>query len=82
MLYHVTWLVTKMDLIKYLFEALTLPGRIADWQILLFEYDIIYVSQKLIKGNAITKFLVSQALDDYQLFDFEFPDKDLVNIMI
>ena len=82
MLYHVTWLITKIDPIKYLFEALALSRRIAMWQVLLSKYDIIYVSQKAIKGSAIIEFLLSRALDDYQPLDFEFPDQDLMNITI
>jgi hypothetical protein len=46
MLSHTTWLVSKMDSIKYIFENLALTGRIARWQILLseYEYDIMYVT--------------------------------------
>ena len=62
MLYHTTWLITKIDPIKYLFQAPTLSGRIVRWQVLLSKYDIVYVSQKVVKGYFITKFLASQAL--------------------
>ena len=57
LLYHTTWLVSKLDPIKYIFEKPFLSGRIARWQILLSEYDIQYLSQKPIKGSAITEFL-------------------------
>ena len=82
MLYHVTWLITKINPIKYLFKVPALSRRIAKWQVLVSEYDIIYVSQKAIKGSAIAEFLASQALDDYHPLDFEFPDEDLMNIMV
>ena len=82
MLYHTTWLITKIDLIKYLFKASTLFRRIVRWQVLLSEYDILYVSQKAIKGSVITKFLASEALNDYQPLDFDFPDEYLMNISI
>ena len=52
MLSHTTWLVSKMD-----FEKPTLTGRIARWQVLLFEFDIVYVTQKAIKGSALTGYL-------------------------
>ena len=42
MLSHTTWLISKMDPIKYIFEKPALTGRIARWQVLLSEYDIIY----------------------------------------
>ena len=35
MLSHTTWLISKMDPIKYIFEKSALTGRIARWQMLL-----------------------------------------------
>ncbi|KAI5420129.1 hypothetical protein KIW84_044061 [Lathyrus oleraceus] len=40
MINHTTWLISKMDPIKYIFEKHSLTGRIARWQMLLSEYDI------------------------------------------
>ena len=40
MLNRTTWLISKMDPIKYIFEKPALTGRIAHWQMLLSEYDI------------------------------------------
>src|ERR1043165_3988919 len=34
MINHTTWLISKMDPIKYVFEKPTLTGRIARWQML------------------------------------------------
>ena len=44
MFYHTTWLIARLDPIKYIFEKLSLSGRIARWQVLLSEFDILYVS--------------------------------------
>ena len=44
LLYHTTWLISKLDPIKYIFEKPSLLGKIARWQVLLSEYDIQYVS--------------------------------------
>ncbi|KAK5835684.1 hypothetical protein PVK06_011379 [Gossypium arboreum] len=52
----------------------------APWQILLSEYDIIYVSQKSIKGSAIADFLATRTMDEYEPLRFEFPDEDLMCI--
>ena len=57
MLYHTTWLIAKLDPIKYIFEKLSLSSRIAKWQVLLSEFDIVYVFQKAIKGSATVDFL-------------------------
>ena len=44
MLYHTTWLIARLDPIKYIFEKPSLSGRIARWQVLLLEFNILYVS--------------------------------------
>ena len=50
---HTTWLISKMDLIKYIFEKLALTGRISCWQMLLSEYDIEYCTHKAIKVSVL-----------------------------
>ena len=40
MLNHTTWLISKMDPIKYIFEKLALTRRISHWQMVLSLYDI------------------------------------------
>ncbi|XP_017974534.1 PREDICTED: uncharacterized protein LOC108661595 [Theobroma cacao] len=80
MLYHTTWLTAKLDLIKYIFEKPSLSGRVARWQVLLSEYDIVYVSQKAIKGSAIADFLAERVEENYGPMEFEFPDEDLMSI--
>jgi len=75
MLSHTTWLIYKMDPIKYIFEKPALTGRIARWQMLLSEFDISYVTQKAIKGSALAKFLAHQPVNDYQPMQPEFPDE-------
>ena len=65
MLNHATWLISKMDPIKYIFEKPALIGRIARWQMLLSEYDIEYRSQKAIKGSILVDYLAHQLIEDY-----------------
>ncbi|XP_052478349.1 uncharacterized protein LOC128033895 [Gossypium raimondii] len=50
----------------------------ARWQNLLSEFDIVYASQKTVKGSAIADFLASRALEDYEPLNFDFPSKDLI----
>ncbi len=84
MLSHTTWLISKMDPVKYIFEKPALTGRIARWQVLLSEFDIVYVTQKAIKGSASIKgsaladYLAQQPLNDYQPMHPEFPDEDIM----
>ncbi|XP_073219715.1 uncharacterized protein [Cicer arietinum] len=81
MLCHTTWLVSKMDPIKYIFEKPALTGRIARWQMLLSEYDLVYVTQKSIKGSALAEYLAHQPVEDYQSMQCEFPDEDIMNLV-
>ncbi|KAK5834292.1 hypothetical protein PVK06_018169 [Gossypium arboreum] len=78
MLYHTTWLISKLNPLKYMMESTALNGRMARWKILLSEFDIVYVSQKAIKGSAIAEFLASRALEDYEPLNFDFPNKELM----
>ncbi|KAE8676162.1 Tubulin alpha-1 chain [Hibiscus syriacus] len=80
MLYHTTWLISKLDPLKFLMESPALTGRMARWQMLLSEFDIIYVNQKAIKGSVIADFLASRVSNDYQPLNFNFPDEDLLCI--
>ncbi|KAE8657736.1 PCF11P-similar protein 4 [Hibiscus syriacus] len=43
MLYHATWLISKLDPLKYLMGVPALSGRLARWKILLSEFDIQYL---------------------------------------
>ncbi|KAG8474311.1 hypothetical protein CXB51_033807 [Gossypium anomalum] len=52
----------------------------ARWQILLSEFDIVFVSQKAIKRSAIADFLASRALEDYEPLNFNFPNEELMCI--
>ena len=78
MLYHTTWLIARLDPIKYIFEKPSLSRRIARWQVLLSEFDILYVSQKAIKGSAIADFLAKRANEEYEPMSFDFLDEDLM----
>ena len=80
MLRHTTWLLTRLDPIKYIFEKPSLLKRIARWQVLLFEYDIQYMSQKEIKRSAIAKFFADQALEDYRPIEFDFLNEDFMTV--
>ena len=79
MLNHTTWLISKMDPIKYIFEKPALTGRIARWQIILTVYDIQYTTQNAIKHSVLADHLAHQPIkDDYQPMKFEFPDEDIM----
>ncbi|KAA3487092.1 RNA-directed DNA polymerase (Reverse transcriptase) [Gossypium australe] len=71
----------KEKAIYYLSKKFTkCETRMARWQILLSEFDIVYVNQKAVKGSTIADFLASRALEDYEPLDFDFPNEDLMYV--
>jgi len=80
MLNYTTWLVSKMDPVQYIFKKPALTGRIAQWQVLLLEFDIVYVTRKVIKGRALADYLAQQPINDYQPMHPEFSDKDIMTL--
>ena len=72
-----TLLISKIDLIKYIFEKPALSRRITRWKMILTEHDIQYTTQKAIKGSVLADYLAHQAVDDYQSMNFEFPDEKI-----
>jgi hypothetical protein len=69
-----------MDPMRYIFEKPDLTGRIARWQMLLSEYDILHVTQKSIKGSVLADYLAHQPVEDYQAIQFDFPDEDIMTL--
>jgi hypothetical protein len=46
MLYYTSWMISKLDPLIYIFEKPYLSSRITIWQLLLVEYDIMYMTKK------------------------------------
>ena len=61
---HSVRLISHADPIKYLMSKSVLSGRTAKWALLLQEFDINYVPQKAIKGQALADFLVNHLVPD------------------
>ncbi|XP_050892334.1 uncharacterized protein LOC127097890, partial [Lathyrus oleraceus] len=78
MINHTTWLISRMDPIKYIFEKPALTGRISRWQMLLSEYDIEYRAQKAIKGSILADHLAHQPIEDHQPVQYDFPDEEIL----
>nr|XP_009628208.1 uncharacterized protein LOC104118630 [Nicotiana tomentosiformis] len=67
-----------MDLVKYIFQKSMPMGRLAKWQILLTEFDIVYVTRTAMKAQAFADHLAENPVDDeYQPLSTYFPDKEV-----
>ncbi|XP_070029614.1 uncharacterized protein [Nicotiana sylvestris] len=58
-------------------------GRLAKWQILLTEFDIVYVTRTAMKAQALADHLVENPVDEeYQPLSTYFPDEEINTIEI
>jgi len=69
-----------VDPLRYICNKPYLSSRIARWQVLLSEYDIVYMTRKAVKGSVIADHLADNAVEDYEPLDFDFPDENLLVI--
>ena len=53
-----------MDPLKYIFQKPMKTGRLAKWQILLTEFDIIYITRTSIKAQALKNHLAENPIDE------------------
>ena len=66
-----------LDLMRHLFEAPSLVGKLAKWIVLLIEFNIEYLTKKIVKGRALVEFLALNLTSNDQEIELEFLD-DLV----
>ncbi|XP_057989094.1 uncharacterized protein LOC110632503 [Hevea brasiliensis] len=69
-----------MDPIKYVIESPYLLGRIAKWQVILSQNDIIYMTRKAVKESVIADLLAENPINEYEALDLEFLD-EYINIV-
>ena len=61
---------------------LVLLGRLAKWALLLQEFEIIYVQQEAMKGQALVDFLADHPiLDDWEMSD-DLPNEEVMVVEI
>ena len=73
-------LVSRLDPLRYLFDRPVLTGRLMRWLVLLTEFDIHYVTQKLVKGSIVADHLASLSISDDRSVDDDFPDEQIVSM--
>jgi len=78
MLYYTTWLISKLDPLRYIFEKPYLSSRIARWQMVLAEYGIMYMTRKVIRRSVIANHLSDNAIEDYESLNFYFLNEDVL----
>ncbi|XP_070031052.1 uncharacterized protein [Nicotiana tomentosiformis] len=70
-----------MDPLKYISQKPMPTGRLAKWQILLTEFDIIYVTRTVMKAQALADHLAENPVDEeYEPLKTYFPDEEVMYI--
>ena len=59
---------------RYLFEAPSLVGKLAKWLVLLIEFDVECLTNKIIKEREVVEFLALNPTSDDQKIELEFPN--------
>ncbi|XP_019195871.1 PREDICTED: uncharacterized protein LOC109189716 [Ipomoea nil] len=79
---HTIQLVSKANPVKYVMAKVMLSDRLARWYLLFQHFEIIYVPQKSVKGQALADFLVDHPISaEWELSD-DLPDEDALIIEI
>jgi len=74
--------IPKANPIKYILSRPILNGRLAKWAMILNQYDLIYVRQKAVKGQALANFLADYPIPDNWEINDDFPGEDVFFIDI
>jgi hypothetical protein len=69
--------VARADPIRYVLSQPTLMGRLGKWVLLMMEFDLTFVPQKAIKGQALTEFLAVHPVPDDSPLITNLPDKEV-----
>ena len=75
---YTTYLISRMDPLKYILPEEMSTGKLAKLQMLLSEFDIVYVTQKAIKVKALADHLVEYHVDEeYEPLKTYFHDEEV-----
>ncbi|XXG41962.1 hypothetical protein AAC387_Pa01g2323 [Persea americana] len=81
LLSNTVYLISRINLLKVLVtKAGSLNARLAKWSILLSQFDIRYVPQKAIKGQALADFLAEHPLPKDSPLSDDLPDEPVYSV--
>ena len=75
---YTTYLISRMDPLKYIFQKAIATRKLAKWRMLLSKFDIVFVTQKAIKAQALADHLAENLVDEeYEPLKTYFPDEEV-----
>ncbi|KAG9450328.1 hypothetical protein H6P81_010293 [Aristolochia fimbriata] len=82
LLAHPTNLISRADPLKYIMSRPILSGRLAKWPLLLSEFEINYVPQRAIKGQALANFLANHPVPAERELTEDFPNEEIFLVKV
>ncbi|XP_059310201.1 uncharacterized protein LOC132061388 [Lycium ferocissimum] len=81
MVAYTTHLISRMEPLMYIFRQPIPIKKLAKWKMLLSKFDIQYVAQKAVNGQALADLLAGSPVDDnlVPLWNY-FPDEEIMTI--
>ncbi|XP_062112479.1 uncharacterized protein LOC133823638 [Humulus lupulus] len=80
LLSHPVTLVSKADPLRYILSKPVLSRRLAKWSMILSEFEINFVRQKAIKGQALADFLAAHPIPDDMELREDLPDEEVFTV--
>ncbi|XP_070023104.1 uncharacterized protein [Nicotiana sylvestris] len=78
---YITYLISRLDPLKNIFQKPMPIGRLAKWQILLTKFDIVYVTRTAIKAQALANHLAENPVNkESEPLRTYFPDEEVIHI--
>jgi hypothetical protein len=77
MLEHTIHLVSRVDPLHYILSKMMLSGRMAKWAMILSQFDIVFIPQKAMKGQALANFLAAHPIPDDLPIDDDLSDEEV-----
>ncbi|XP_049368010.1 uncharacterized protein LOC125832867 [Solanum verrucosum] len=79
---HVVRLISKSNPIKFVMSKLVLNDRLERWYLQFQQFEIVYVPQKAVKGQALADFLADHPIPDDWDPTNELPDEDAMVVEV
>ncbi|XP_019160960.1 PREDICTED: uncharacterized protein LOC109157567 [Ipomoea nil] len=79
---HTIRLVSKANPVKYVMAKVVLSDRLARWYLLFQQFEIVYVPQKSVKGQALADFLADHPIPAEWELSNNLPDEDVLVIEV
>jgi len=72
MIFYSVHIMAQIEVIKCMLNRPILNGRVSKWSLSLVNFDLIYISKKLVKRKALAKFLVDHPQQIYKYLNKNF----------